>query len=208
MNAKLMQARSSTTMALVVTTVLVAGCGSPDQPASPAVGMDPRPNVTTDVTGCIKGGDAEGQWVLAAARREEAAAIDRTLRGQATTYGYILEAPGQDLSQYVGREITVTGVVIEDIDDVEVEKSREMTGEPTVARDGREVTPTVEIEEEALIDLRRMRVETVTLTGNACEMLDDPAAGQPTQQMQQQQGTGAAKAPAKQPAKAKGKAKN
>lgn len=145
---------------------LAAGCGGGGD-ATPEVTepvRTPPPAQATTVTGCLKGGEAAGSYVLVTEPAEMGAEVERATRGQVTTYTYALE--GQNLESHVGRVVSITGAVA-DGDDVEVEESREQTAPPTTV-DGETVTPTVEVEEKAVIDVRRMRVDSVQPTGEAC----------------------------------------
>lgn len=119
----------------------------------------------TTVTGCIQGGTQEGTYVLATDPNPLGASADRTLRGETATYTYLLE--GRDLGQYVGRQVTVTGT-IEEKDDLEVEDSSEAEGTPTTV-DGDTVTPKVEVDTEAVIEMRRLQVNTVQATAGECQ---------------------------------------
>jgi hypothetical protein len=165
------------TVALAVAATLTTACGNgrdDDYGTRADAREESRPlavNEAKTVVGCIKGGDERGSWVLAAQPEEMGASFQRSMQGVVASYAYVLE--GEDLSQYVGREVSVTGVV-DEREGIEVEKSREMEGEPTTTRDGDTVTPTVEIEEEAAIELRRMRVESVLTTGGTCELAETP----------------------------------
>jgi hypothetical protein len=166
-----MQTNGMAVAALVLLTGMASACGGDraDDGQRTETTAAPAAQATT-VTGCIKGGDAAGSYVFVAEPTMLGAAVDRRTRGQVTTYTYVLT--GQNLEPYVGRQVSVTGR-IEGQDNVEVEKSRELSGEPTTTDDGT-VTPTVEIEETALIETRTMQVESVQATGQPCVVAEPP----------------------------------
>ena len=161
-------AKTTATAGLVLLASLAAACGGDgvaDAERSETAETRPVPTAQlTSVTGCIKGGDVTGTYVLVTQPAPMGAAVDRATRGQVATYTYLLE--GQELAGYVGQEVEATGT-IEESDDLEVEETREQTAEPTTV-DGETVTPTVEVEEAAVIEMRRMRVDTIQPTGGAC----------------------------------------
>jgi hypothetical protein len=149
---------------------LSAACAGERRDAPPA--QDATKEVpaaqATEVTGCLRGGTTAGTHVLVTAPDPMSASVDRSTRGQVATYTYLLV--GGDLEPHVGRQVSVTGT-IEAADDMEVEKSREQQSAPTEV-DGDTVTPTVEIEETAVIEMRRMRVERVQPTGEPCAIAE------------------------------------
>ena len=161
-------AKTTATAGLVLLASLAAACGGDrvaDAERPETAETRPVPTAqATSVTGCIKGGDATGTYVLVTQPEPMGAAVDRATRGQVATYTYLLE--GRELAQHVGQEVEVTGT-IEEKDDIEVEETREQTSAPTTV-DGDTVTPTVEVEEAAVIEMRRMRVDTLQPTGGAC----------------------------------------
>jgi hypothetical protein len=118
----------------------------------------------TEVTGCLRGGSSAGTHVLVTAPDPMGASVDRSTRGQVATYTYLLV--GEQLDQHVGRQVAVTGT-IEATDDMKVEETREQAAAPTEVN-GDTVTPTVEVEETAVIEMRRLRVASVQPTGEAC----------------------------------------
>lgn len=161
------------TSAFLLAASLLTGCGGADETESgvteiPAEEVAPPGSVpdaqATTVEGCLRAGDQPGTFVLAAVPSEMGAAADRALRGATATYTYLLV--GEGLAAHVGRQVSVTGTM-DDAANIEVDESSESTGQTTTVGDD-EVTPTVEVEEEALIDVRRMRVSTVEPTGEAC----------------------------------------
>lgn len=160
---------TSATAGLILLASLAAACGGDradgDRPDTAETRTVPAAQATS-VTGCIKGGDVTGSYVLVAQREPMGAAVDRATRGQVATYTYVLE--GQELAQHVGRQVVVTGT-IEEKDDIEVEETREQTAAPTTV-DGDTVTPTVEVQETALIEMRRMRVDTIQPASGECAM--------------------------------------
>ena len=180
MNEQRMRAAKTTTTAgFILLAGLAAGCGGggvADNDRRDNIENSPVPAAqATTVTGCIKGGDASGSYVLVTQPDSMGAAVERATRGQVVTYTYVVE--GQDLAQHVGRQVTVTGT-IEETDDIEVEETREQTAAPTTV-DGDTVTPTVEVEETAVIEMRRMRVDTIQPTGEACSTTGSTATPQP-----------------------------
>lgn len=118
----------------------------------------------TEIAGCLRGGETAGTHVLVTNPDPMSASADRSTRGQVATYTYVLV--GQNLEQHVGRQVSITGT-IEATDDMEVEETREQASAPTKV-DGDTVTPTVEVEERAVIEMRRMQVSSVQPTGEPC----------------------------------------
>lgn len=164
--------RHLTAAACLGAITLTAACaGDTSTPATDNATPDMPPLAqATTVTGCVRGGDAEGTHVLVTEPEMMGAAVDRATRGQNTTYTYVLVGP--DLDRHVGRRVAVTGT-IEARDDLEVEEQREQTGAPTTV-DGETVTPTVEVEESAVIEMRRLRVAAVQGSGEDCTPVAQP----------------------------------
>lgn len=117
-------AKTTATAGLLLLTSLAAACGGDgagDANRPDTVETRPAPTAqATSVTGCVKGGDATGSYVLVAQREPMGAAVDRATRGHVATYTYVLE--GQGLAQHVGRQVVATGT-IEEKDDLEVEET-------------------------------------------------------------------------------------
>lgn len=145
---------------------LTAACGGErpsGQPPQDAERSVPSAQ-STEISGCLRGGDTAGSHVLVTDPDPMSASADRSTRGQVATYTYVLV--GEGLAQHVGRRVSVTGT-IEATDDMEVEETREQTSAPAKV-DGDTVTPTVEVEESAVIEMRRMQVSSVQPTGEPC----------------------------------------
>lgn len=159
------------TLTMFLGAGLAVGCGgdtTPEVTEIPAEEVPAPANVPAaqemTVNGCLRAGDTAGTFVLAALPADMGASADRATRGAVATYTYLLV--GEGLAQHVGRQVTVRGIA-DDAADVDVNATSESEG-PTTTVNGEKVTPSVEVEEEAVIDVRRMRVSSVEPTGEAC----------------------------------------
>lgn len=158
--------------ALCLSASLAWGCGGdrsdvteiPAEEVPPAAAA-PAAQETT-IVGCLRAGEAPGTFVLASLPEAMGAAADRTTRGQVATYTYMVV--GEGLAQHVGQQVSVRGT-IDKATDVEVAERSASERPPTRVQDD-EVTPTVEVEEDALIDIRRMRASAVEPTGERCDL--------------------------------------
>lgn len=158
--------RTPALLGLLTLGSLTIACGGDRTPEPETTSADASATRAegTAVTGCIQGGTDAGTHVLVTHPSAMGAAAERSTRGQVATHTYVLD--GGDLDQYVGKEVTVIGT-IEARDDLEVEEHDESEAAPTKVK-GDTVTPTVEVETAAVIEMRRMQVNSVQATGTVC----------------------------------------
>lgn len=120
------------------------------------------------VTGCLTAASDGGAYALTAARDALASSTLQVGSGEVPTYTYELVGHAADLFQHVGQQVEVRGHLDEDRKDkAKVDQEEETKLEPRQsAKDV--VTPAIETEIEAVINVRRLEVSTVTPTGQAC----------------------------------------
>jgi hypothetical protein len=82
------------------------------------------------------------------------------------TYTYELVG-SHDLAAHVGRQVQVKGRLGDRDDEVDVE-SESKTSQPQTQAGDDKVKPTVETDEEMEIKVRRLHVEAIAPTGQAC----------------------------------------
>lgn len=120
------------------------------------------------VTGCLTAGQQREAFVVTAARDALTSGAIYAGDGGTPTYTYELVGNPADLSQHVGKQVEVAGILDEDREDsVEVEKDEEAQL-PAVQSGDRVVEPAIETETSIDINVRRLHVSTVTPTGQAC----------------------------------------
>lgn len=147
-------------LALAVLPGVVAACGGTPRSET---GVFTR-EIT--VTGCLRGGEEAGTYVVTADTDELAAVGQRAIRGQVPTYTYVLEAT-RDLDALVGQQVEVTGKVAES-DEFQHEQSEEAEL-PEQSLEGDPFTPTVEVEKELAVRLRALQVADVRSLGSTCQ---------------------------------------
>jgi hypothetical protein len=111
--------------------------------------------MTTTVSGCLKAGEAPDTYVLTAAESAGATAT--------ATYELVGAKP-DDLRSHVGTRVQVTGTVTSDAD---VESRSAATREDDKKPRGTTGTPTVQTQTD--VQIRHLRVDTVTPQGETCE---------------------------------------
>ena len=103
-------------------------------------------------TGCLT--EANGRFVLTALETG----------GVAQTEMYQLVGHDADLSQHIGREVMVTG----DAEPAQVAELRETTPSTPVGTSGDGAQPQVTTQAQTRLETRKMRVNTITPTGDEC----------------------------------------
>jgi hypothetical protein len=119
------------------------------------------------VTGCLTANASGNRFVLTPLKKDPLAA-EMTARttGVAPTYTYELHG-GNDLRAHAGQQVSVTGILDRKFEqDAEMDRDQETQVAP--ARPD-EPKPTVETEEKADVELRRLQVKTVQSIGKPCE---------------------------------------
>ncbi|MGE3275226.1 MAG: hypothetical protein AB7O67_08940 [Vicinamibacterales bacterium] len=134
------------------------------QDDAPTAGETALQDEPRTVTGCLRGGEEAGTFVVTADANSLTSLTARSATGELPTYTYVLDT-GQDLSSMVGHQVAVTGTV-EASDDFEHTRSRE-TEQPTT--EGETVTPTVETERDFDLELRRLAVEDIRSVDDTCD---------------------------------------
>lgn len=119
-----------------------------------------------EVTGCLTANAETSQFVLTANQTALTSLTNRAGAGEAESFHYQLLG-GNDLQQYVGKEVIVKGSVEGKGDDVNIE-SKEKTEAPKSRGD--EVTPAIESKHEIEMQVERLNVASVTPTGSACQI--------------------------------------
>lgn len=141
-------------IAVALCAIGVAGCGrSRDDVPEPV-----------EQTGCLTG--SEGQFVLTD--------LEGTAEGQpsATTETFALIGDDAELGQYVGKQVRVTG----EAQPPSVAEARQVTPPEPAATSGEgEPQPQVSTQERTRVEVSRLRVASVTPTGDDCSEQLDPA---------------------------------
>jgi hypothetical protein len=118
------------------------------------------------VTGCLTGAPDRAAFVVTADRTALTSDAMYSRSGEVPTYTYELVG-SNDLAAHVGRQVQVKGRLGDRDDEVDVESESKTTQPQTQAGDDK-VTPTVETDEEMEIKVRRLHVEAIAPTGQAC----------------------------------------
>jgi hypothetical protein len=143
---------------------LMAACGSP------VAETGVFSNELT-VTGCLRGGEQAGTYVVTADSGPLPALGGRTVGSpEMPTYTYVLEGT-RDVSEFVGHRVEVTGEVTER-DEFEHERATQTEAEAHT-RPGDTFTPMVETEEHVTVRLRALEVREIRSLSPTCP----PGAG-------------------------------
>ena len=150
-------------IALLGLALAASGCrpdnGDHQVPPRAERGDDP-----ISVQGCLTAGPEQENFVLTAASTPMTTTTARVAGQTQPTFTYELVG-GQNLGQHVGQQVTVRGRLDDEKDDAEFEQQRESAvDEPTP----RGETPTVTSTEQVEVEVRRIFVEGVEGTGQAC----------------------------------------
>ncbi len=121
-----------------------------------------------EVTGCLTANADTNQFVLTANSTALTSLSNRAGAGEAGTYHYQLVG-GNDLQQYVGKEVVVKGVREGRGADVNIEAKEKREGTATKSR-GDRVTPAIESKEEIELQVERLNVASITPTGATCQV--------------------------------------
>lgn len=119
------------------------------------------------VTGCLTASARGDRFVLTPLKKDPLTAEMTTRTSDVTpTYTYELHG-GKNLSAHVGQQVSVTGVLDRSYEkDTDIDRERKTQAAP--ARPG-DPKPTVETEEKAELELRRLQVTTVKSIGKPCD---------------------------------------
>jgi hypothetical protein len=116
------------------------------------------------VQGCLTAGPEQKKFVLTAASTPMTTTTARVAGQTQPTFTYELVG-GQNLDQHVGQQVSIRGRLDDEKDDAEFEQQRESAvDQPTPRGD----TPTVRSTEQIEVEVRRIFVEAVEGTGQAC----------------------------------------
>jgi hypothetical protein len=119
------------------------------------------------VTGCLTASARGDRFVLTPLKKDPLAAEMTTRTTDvAPTYTYELRG-GTNLRAHVGQQVSVTGVLDRSYEkDTDIDREQQTQAAP--ARPG-DPKPTVETEEKAELELRRLQVKTVKSIGKPCD---------------------------------------
>ena len=121
-----------------------------------------------EVTGCMTANPQTNQFVLTANQNALTSLTNRAGAGEAESFHYQLVG-GNDLQQYVGKEVVVKGAKMGKGADVNIEsKDKPAAIEPDPRN--KDVTPAVESTQEIEMQIERLNVASVTPTGSACRI--------------------------------------
>ena len=154
-----------------------AACGSnrdADKSALEPAGSSDSKTASRDqvsVTGCVTANRDTNQFVLTANTSALTSLTNRAGAGEAETFHYQLVG-GANLPSYVGKEVVVTGSVEGDGKDVNIEAKDKTTEPSTTTPRGDTVTPAIETKQEIEIQVERLNVATINLTGAPCQVGD------------------------------------
>jgi hypothetical protein len=129
--------------------------------------QDNKPSDELTVTGCLTGSARGDRFVLTPVKKDPLAAEMTTRTSDVTpTYTYELHG-GTNLRAHIGQQVSVTGVLDRSYQkDTDIDREQETLAAP--ARPG-QPKATVETEEKAQLELRRLQVKTVKSIGKPCD---------------------------------------
>jgi hypothetical protein len=130
-------------------------------------GQDKKSPDELTVTGCLTASARGDRFVLTPMKKDPLAAEMTTRTTDVVpTYTYELRG-GTNLRAHIGQQVSVTGVLDRGYEkDTDIDREQETQAAP--ARPG-DPTPTVETEEKAELELRRLQVKTVQSIGKPCD---------------------------------------
>jgi hypothetical protein len=153
---------------LVAAALGTGACSGRDDDSKPAIAGDPVSGDYMTVTGCLSGASDRGAFVLTADRNALTSGALHSGSGEVPTYTYELVGGSEELASHVGKKVAVKGRLDDDRDD-ELDKEVKSKTELPPTRSGDDVvTPAIRTKEELEIQVRRLRVESITPTGSAC----------------------------------------
>lgn len=120
-----------------------------------------------EVTGCLTANTETNQFVVTATKTVFTSLTNRAGAGEAESFHYQLVG-GNNLQQYIGKEVVVKGSVEGDGDDVNLESKDREVREPKSR--GEEVTPAIESKHEIEMQVERLNVASITPTGSRCQL--------------------------------------
>jgi hypothetical protein len=121
------------------------------------------------VTGCLTASARGDRFVLTPIKKDALAGeMAARTTGVAPTYTYELRGgSGTNLRAHIGQQVSVTGVLDRNYEkDTDIDRDEQTQAAP--ARPG-DPKPTVETEEKAELELRRLQVKTVKSIGKPCD---------------------------------------
>jgi hypothetical protein len=121
-----------------------------------------------EVTGCVTSNPESNQFVLTANANALSRATGRAAAGEAETYSYQLVS-GTNLQDYVGREVTVKGIIEGHGKDVDFQE-KEKTVLPETKSGDKDVTPAIKTKEEIELQVEQLRVDSINPTGSPCQI--------------------------------------
>jgi hypothetical protein len=151
---------------MCLSLALTAGACSRDRDHAATTARDTSDKDQIEVTGCLSANRDTNQYVLTANSTALTSMTNRAGAGEAETFHYQLVG-GNDLQQYVGKEVVVKGVKKGHGKDVNIESKEKTEGAPTKSR-GDQVTPAIESKEEIEMQVEQLNVASIAPTGGAC----------------------------------------
>lgn len=151
--------RSCVAAAVVAAAAVTGGCNRAEEPETVSTGQSQSAqpaNQPLTAVGCLKAGEADGTFVLTAART--------TGSDQTATYQLVGPA-GVNLQDHIGQRVEVSGTI-----QAQQEVASRTTAVPAEEDrpSGTSGTPTVVTKTE--IDIKRVSVAAVKPLGETCEM--------------------------------------
>ncbi|MGE0040632.1 MAG: hypothetical protein AB7H88_11885 [Vicinamibacterales bacterium] len=155
--------------AVALAPVAFAGCAAEPNDPSAVVDQSPAAEVgghALTVTGCLRGGEITGTYVVTADAEPLTSLASRAATGELPTYTYVLESQ-EDLAPYVGHQVEVTGTLGDQAnlehDSSETTKLAEGTSQ------GEPVTPTIDTTQEVDLELHELDVRQVRTLADSCD---------------------------------------
>ena len=129
--------------------------------------QDKKSSDELTVTGCLTASARGDRFVLTPVKKDPLAAEMTTRTSDVTpTYTYELRG-GQNLAAHIGQQVSVTGLLDRSFEkDADIDREQKTQTAP--ARPG-QPKATVETEERAELELRRLQVKTVKSIGKPCD---------------------------------------
>jgi hypothetical protein len=136
-------------------------------PQDRGAARDTKASDELTVTGCLTANARGDRFVLTPVKKDPLASEMTTRTTDAApTYNYELRG-GTNLRAHIGQQVSVTGVLDRGFEkDADIDRDRKTQAEP--AKPGAP-KPTVETEEKAELELRRLQVKTVKSIGKPCD---------------------------------------
>ena len=146
-------------LAVVVCVALAAGGCKRNEAAPPPAQVQSQSalpaNSPTTITGCLKAGEAPSTFIVTTAKTEG---------GSETATYQLMGNPSTNLSEHIGRQVEVSGVIRQTQELASTERARPAEAQGTA---GSASKPVVETRTE--VEIKRLDVTSVKPVGSRCD---------------------------------------